>query len=130
MINRYPQQDLHIDADGNLYLLYYDSVTRHVTLASSRSLFEPVALVNELIDGLVDLDLPGGTENSLIAKLDVAEEKLSDDNEMNDGAAINALQAFINAVNAQRGKKIPEEDADALIEEALRIIDLLSLTEP
>ena len=34
-------------------------------------------------------------------------------------------QAFINAVNAQRGKKITEEEADALIEDAQSIIDLI-----
>ena len=43
----------------------------------------------------------------------------------NDGAAIGELEAFINAVEAQRGKKIPEAAADALIAEAQAIIDLL-----
>ena len=35
-------------------------------------------------------------------------------------------EAFINAVNAQRGKKISETDADVLIAVAQQIIDLLS----
>ena len=37
-------------------------------------------------------------------------------------AAINQLNAFINQVEAQRGKKITDEDADALISAAQRII--------
>lgn len=42
-------------------------------------------------------------------------------------AAINALQAFINAVQAQSGNQIPDPaDADALIDAAQTIIDLLS----
>jgi len=40
--------------------------------------------------------------------------------------AINTLEAFINAVEAQRGNKIQEADADTLIAAALEIINLLS----
>ena len=40
-------------------------------------------------------------------------------------AAINSLEAFINAVEAQRGNKIPEADADTLIAAVQQIIDLL-----
>ena len=47
-------------------------------------------------------------------------------NENNDVAAVNSLEAFINAVQAQRGNKIPEADADALIAAAQQIIDLLT----
>jgi hypothetical protein len=58
--------------------------------------------------------------------LQVAQEALNDGNENNDQAAVNALGAFISAVNAQRGKKISEEDADSLIDAAQQIIDLLA----
>ena len=40
-------------------------------------------------------------------------------------AAINSLEAFINEIEAQRGNKIPVDDADALIAAAQEIIDLL-----
>ncbi len=40
-------------------------------------------------------------------------------------AAINSLEALINEVEAQRGKKISEKDADALIAAAQQIIDLI-----
>lgn len=55
---------------------------------------------------------------SLDAKLDAALNALNDVNENNDVAAINSMRAFINAVEAQRGKKISEEDADTLIADA------------
>ena len=47
-------------------------------------------------------------------------------NQNNDVAAINSLEAFINAVEAQRGTKIAEADADDLVAAAQAIIDALS----
>ena len=69
---------------------------------------------------------PYGIENSLDAKLDSAVQALADMNDNNDVAAINSLQAFINAVQAQGGEKIPEAEADALISAAEGTIALLS----
>jgi len=86
----------------------------------------PAELVAELLEGVGGLELPRGIANSLLAKLDTALQKLEDNNENNDAAAINLLQAFINAIQAQRGKKIPGADADALITAAQEIIELLS----
>lgn len=86
----------------------------------------PVELVDELADDVFELGLPQGISNSLGAKLDTALKVLDDENENNDAAAINSLGAFINAVKAQSGKKIPEDDAEVLIAAAQAIIDLLS----
>jgi len=86
----------------------------------------PAELVAELLEGVGGLELPGGIENSLMAKLNAALRALEDENENNDAAAVNTLEAFINAVEAQRGKKIPEAEADALIAAAQEIIELLS----
>ena len=80
----------------------------------------------ELLDQVLALSLPKGIENSLDAKLQAVQEVLDDGNENNDRAAANTLGAFVNAVNAQRGKKISEEDADSLINAAQQIIDLLT----
>ena len=82
--------------------------------------------VVDLAQDVIALNLQQGISNSLDAKLDAAMQALDDINESNDGAAINTLQAFINAVEAQRGNKIPEADADALIAVAQEIINLLS----
>ena len=42
-----------------------------------------------------------------------------------DKAATNSMQAFINAVEAQSGKKSSQENADYLIETAQQAIDIL-----
>ncbi|MHC4440292.1 MAG: hypothetical protein ACYS3S_23330 [Planctomycetota bacterium] len=82
-------------------------------------------LIEQLIAQVKALNLQQGISNSLDAKLDAVKKALDDVNENNDAAGINALETFINAVEAQRGNKILDEDADALIEAAQEIIDLL-----
>ena len=85
-------------------------------------------MLRELAVDIVELNLQNGIENSLDVKLDAALQALVDINANNDVAAVNSLQAFINAVEAQRGNKIPAADADALIAAAQAIIDSLSGT--
>ena len=88
-------------------------------------LIDPVTLIKELIEDVEVLNLKNGIDNSLDAKLNAAIQTLEDANNNNIAAAISALQAFINAVQAQSGKEILEEDADELIASAQVIIDLL-----
>ncbi len=88
----------------------------------------PIELIANLIAFVVDLNLSKGITNSLDAKLDAVEKALADANASNDVAAINALGAFIAAVEAQRAKKeITDAEADALVAAAEQIIDLLSV---
>ncbi len=87
---------------------------------------DPVVLLNDLIQQVIDLELHHGFENSLLAKLDTALRKLQDGNEANDKAAVNSLTAFIDAINEQSGNKISEEDANSLITAAQQIIDMIS----
>ncbi|MFC1738697.1 nitrous oxide reductase family maturation protein NosD [Planctomycetota bacterium] len=75
----------------------------------------PQEMLGELINQVVGLNLQKGIENSLDAKLDAALKALEDINSNNDVAAINTLDAFINAVEAQSGNKISEANANALI---------------
>jgi len=86
----------------------------------------PLDLLLDLTENIFDLELQRGIENSLLAKLNAALGALEDENENNDIAAINCLGAFINAVEAQRGKKIPEADADDMIASAQGIIAVLN----
>jgi hypothetical protein len=86
---------------------------------------DPAVLLEDLAVDVYDLNLQNGIENSLDAKLDAALNALDDVNENNDVAAINSLEAFINAVQAQSGNKIPADDANLLIAEAQLIINLL-----
>jgi hypothetical protein len=86
----------------------------------------PVELLLDLTDYISGLSLHGGISNNLQAKLDAAIQKLEDDNENNNVAAVNLLEAFINAVQAQSGKKIAQPDATALIATVQEILELLT----
>jgi hypothetical protein len=79
-------------------------------------------LLTELMDQVALLDLPIGIEISLVAKLNAALLVLQDVTADNDHSASNLLGAFMNHVEAQHGKKVPAEEADALIEAAQEII--------
>jgi parallel beta-helix repeat protein len=85
----------------------------------------PVWII-QLIDKVEALNFQKGIDNSLDAKLNAALRALEDLKQNNDVAAINTLEAFISAVEAQRGKEIAELDADELIASALEIIAILS----
>jgi len=87
--------------------------------------FTPTELLEQLIKTIVSLNLQEGISNALDAKLDSAVLALDDVNENNDIAAVNSINAFINAVEAQRGNKICSEDADILVAAAQAIIDKL-----
>ncbi len=87
---------------------------------------DPVDLIGALIDKVNDFNLHHGIQNSLDAKLDAARKSLVDLKTNNDISAIKALEAFVCSVVAQRGKKIPEADADMFISDAKEIIDLLN----
>jgi predicted outer membrane repeat protein len=86
----------------------------------------PVEMIEELIETIGELGLAKGIENGLVAKLEAAMKALGDDNEHNDKAAVNLLEAFIHAVKAHRGKKILESDADMLISDAMRIMAIIA----
>jgi len=86
----------------------------------------PVQLIADLIQDVVSLNIHEGIANSLDSKLEAALKAIDDLKENNDVAALNSIQAFIKAVEAQRGKEIPEADANALIAAAQEIIDLLT----
>ncbi|UCG17137.1 MAG: right-handed parallel beta-helix repeat-containing protein [Phycisphaerales bacterium] len=86
----------------------------------------PQTMIEQIISDVLALNLQNGIENSLDSKLDAAQQALDDLNNSNNVAAINALGAFINAVQAQSGVHIPADDANALIAAAQQIIDLLS----
>ena len=79
----------------------------------------PQEAIENLEDYIVNLNLDKGITNSLTAKLGAAISSLDRGNE---NAALNQLNAFINSVEAQRGKKLTNEQADALILEVNRII--------
>jgi hypothetical protein len=87
---------------------------------------DPAAMIGALVDSVIELNLQEGIENSLDAKLAAALDALDDVNTNNDASAVNRLEAFISEVNAQRGKKITDPQATALVEDAQAIITLLT----
>ena len=93
----------------------------HLSLTSLSPVVSPTAAIG--VDGIFRRHK--GIANSLDSKLDTVCRALDDFNANNDGAAANALNAFINEVEAQSGGQIPVEDADALIVQALIALDML-----
>ena len=124
----------HKSADGSwkeITLLVDTEVKEVVGKPDSFSDFgifevDAFGLINGLINDVLLLNLQQGISNSLDAKLSAALQAVDDFNACNDIAAINTLEAFVAAVQAQSGNKIPEADADGLIAVALEIIAILS----
>ena len=112
--------DVNGDAFDDLIVRAFQDDNNGSASGSARviSIETPVMLIGKLIVDVVALDLQQGLENSLVAKLDNAIQKLEDSNPNNDVVATNKLNDFINQVNAQRGNGIPEPDADQLITDA------------
>lgn len=85
----------------------------------------PEVFLADLSDLIDSLGLPNGLTSSLTAKLNNAVSVLTDSNPNNDQAAVNILGAFINQLNALRGKKVTDAEADELIAVAEQIIEFL-----
>lgn len=82
-------------------------------------------LLEDLNSTIESMNLQQGIDNSLDAKLSAALDAFESVNADKRNDALNKLCAFINEVEAQRGKKITEEQADQLTFETQEIIDLL-----
>ncbi|MFB0514623.1 MAG: hypothetical protein ACETVQ_03505, partial [Candidatus Bathyarchaeia archaeon] len=88
--------------------------------------FSNLPLVSTMIKTLIRTvtlwNLHKGTENSLTSKLEGALHLLDIGNE---NAAVHKLMDFISQVEALRDKKLTTKQANQLISEAQRIIDLI-----
>jgi parallel beta-helix repeat protein len=71
--------------------------------------------IEKIMEDIEGMDLPTGTENSLLSKLENAIKSI---NKENYNAAANQLEAFINEVEALKGKELTIAQADALIDDA------------
>jgi len=85
----------------------------------------PEQAICDLIDLVQSMNLQQGIDNSLDAKLTAVLHALEALNADQRNDAINKLNAFINEVEAQRGKKLTNEQADYLIAATQEIIDLI-----
>jgi type II secretory pathway component PulK len=100
--------------------------TGTINVSNTFGIVPPTEALSELHSHLDALDLPKGIERSLLAKLEATLRILSDDTEINDTAAIQILQAFINEVESLKGKMLTEGQANSLIAKAQEIIDSIS----
>jgi len=87
--------------------------------ADSNGCIDNVYDLADIINTLPDDVLSDETKNSLVVKVEAAENSIDKEK---DQAAINQLSAFINEVDAKRGSKISDEVADMLIAFAQNII--------
>lgn len=88
--------------------------------------FDACAAIEELSEAVNNSSIPNGLKNSLTSKLNAAQSSFQNGQNT---AAINKLNAFINEVQAQSGKKIPAELASGWIAEALEIIEAIESGE-
>jgi hypothetical protein len=125
------------DAAGDVTITYTDTQTGDVitrtwvatddcgNLAQAAQLITIEAdqpTVDDLIGEVESLELPNGIENALTSKLHNAVRDISDGLY---AEAQDKLEAFINQVEAQSGKKIDAGDADDLIALAMSILATL-----
>lgn len=103
-----------IVSDGDIMTIELDLLSLSATAIVDCSPQTPAQAIQVLIDEVISMNLPKGTETSLISNLDSAIEKLADDNPENDSAACGELGSFINKVDAQDGKKLTAEQAATL----------------
>jgi hypothetical protein len=83
----------------------------------------PQDMGRDIIDTIATFGLPYETMNSLISKLDNIVEALDNGNL---SVAIDLLESFMHQVQAQRGKKLTEAQADMLLEASQELLQLLA----
>ena len=97
-----------------------DDAGNNATKTFTITVLTPIQADQKLVSVINGMSLPGGETNSLDAKLGTA---LSSLNSHNNNTAKNQLNAFINEVNAQTGKKITQTQAAQLLQDAQDIIN-------
>jgi sugar lactone lactonase YvrE len=110
---------LALDTLGNIY------VTDGVFYRVRKITADPAQVIGELINLVESFNLQQGIANSLDAKLQNAFDALEAANASQRQDAVNKLQAFINGVEAQRGKVLTDAQADQLLALAQSILSVL-----
>jgi len=119
------------DADGDGFVDYpyvFTGGQDDLPWTYQNGWLDPAAAITALIATIESMNLQQGIENSLDAKLDNALDALDAANAGNRNDAINKLGAFINAVEAQRGKALTDAQANQLVALANNIISALGGT--
>jgi hypothetical protein len=99
-------------ASTGVYRLVFDVNTGNATFSVSCGRATPQQLLADLESTVNGLDLHHGTAASLTSKLQEALDAVAADRM---AKACGSLNAFVNFVNAQAGKKITDDQAVALV---------------
>lgn len=89
-----------------------DSAPAQVTITAQTSQEATEDLIQTIDNWIVEGTLDVGQANALSSKLEAA---IQSADQGNTNTAVNKLQAFANHVEAQRGKKLTQEQADVLL---------------
>ncbi len=100
-----------------------DDAGNNATKTFTITVLTPIQADQKLVSIVNSMNLPGGESNSLDAKLSAALSSLI---AHNSNTAKNQLNAFINEVNAQTGKKITQSQAAQLLLDAQDIISAIT----
>ena len=103
--------------EPNPYAVFPSYFNQYLTDLSS---LDEVPAMNNLINGVIAMNLQGGITTSLDSKIQGAINSL---NSTNETETKNQLDAFIQEVNAQIGKKITQDQANQLIYSAQNIVN-------
>jgi hypothetical protein len=109
------------DGQGNRVLLSSTQLTTVQRVGAS-----PVEEITELAQLVVAINVDAGIANSLDSKLENAIAAVDDSRRGDNPSAVNMLSGFINAVEAQRDRKLTNGQADQLVGPAYCIIQHLS----
>jgi hypothetical protein len=108
-----------IDDPGNVSWLLYRSTVQSTS-----------ELISNLIDTISEINQVAGIGRSFDAKFRSIVQVLDDANANNDGAALNGLYALCSYVEAQRGKKLTNAQADDIVAGADHVISSLNAFAP
>ena len=116
---------LAVDGVGNVYVTGW-SLGDYTNIKYAT--VTPTEAIENLNTTVEDMNLQQGIDNSLDAKLQAVQDALVSANADLRNDAINKLEAFINAVEAQRGGKLTDAQANQLVALANNIISALGGT--
>ena len=116
-----------LDGDGFVDQPYvFSGGQDNLPLADSGCILIPAEAIAQIVLTIQDMNLKSGIENALVVKLQNALDAIEAPNADLRNDAINKLEAFIDAVEAQREKALTDEQADFLINVANNIISALN----
>lgn len=95
-------------------------------ISAVKLLIDPADLLADLMSRVASINIQAGISNALDSKLQNVLDALDRAQQSDTPAAVQLLSAFINSVEAQRGKALTDTQADQLVSDAQAIINALN----